>query len=132
MSRRATILGCVLALTVGIQVAEASSCVDHQLVDKFGQVVRDANGNSVSCGVNPNGGDPEWSAVDPGPYLGAGALLIGGGLAAALATSSSDYNSGVGPMLVTSPSNNNRGGDDWLQQSWLQNEWIYRRHPASP
>ena len=87
MSRRATVLGCILALTVGIQVAEASSCVDHQLVDKFGQVVRDANGNAVACGVNPVGGDPEWSAVDPGPYLGAGALLVGGGLAAALATS---------------------------------------------
>ncbi len=87
MSRSATVLGCALALTVGIQVAEASSCIDHQLVDKLGQVVRDANGNSVACGVDPNAGNPEWFAGDQGLYLGAGALMIGGGIAAALATS---------------------------------------------
>jgi hypothetical protein len=87
MSRSATVLGCALALTVGIQVAEASSCIDHQLVDKFGQVVRDANGNPVACGVDPNAGNPEWFAGDQGLYLGAGALMIGGGIAAALATS---------------------------------------------
>ena len=87
MSRSAIVLGCALALTVGIQVAEASSCIDHQLVDKFGQVVRDANGNPVACGVDPNAGNPEWFAGDQGLYLGAGALMIGGGIAAALATS---------------------------------------------
>jgi hypothetical protein len=87
MSRSATVLGCALALTVGIQVAEASSCIDHQLVDKLGQIVRDANGNPVACGVDPNAGNPEWFAGDQGPYLGAGALMIGGGIAAALATS---------------------------------------------
>jgi len=51
MSRGATVLGCALALTVGIQVAEASSCIDHQLVDKLGQIVRDANGHPVPCGL---------------------------------------------------------------------------------
>ena len=87
MSRGATVLGCALALTFGIQVAEASSCIDHQLVDKLGQIVRDANGHPVPCGIDPNAGDPELFAGDQGPYLGAGALMIGGGIAAALATS---------------------------------------------
>ena len=102
MSRSATVLGCALALTVGIQVAEASSCIDHQLVDKLGQVVRDANGNPVACGVDPNAGDPEWFAGDQGPYLGAGALMVGGGIAAELATS-----------------NNNNGGGGSSQQNQL-------------
>ena len=87
MSRSATVLGCALALTVGIQVAKASSCIDHQLVDKLGQIVRDANGKPVACGVDPDAGNPEWFAGDQGAYLGAGALMIGGGIAAALATS---------------------------------------------
>ena len=130
MSRGAAVLGCALALTVGIQVAEASSCIDHQLVDKLGQIVRDANGHPVPCGIDPNAGDPELFAGDQGLYLGAGALLIGGGIAA-LATSSSNNNNGVGTTLVTNPSNNNdggRGGRDWPQQ----NQWTYPHHPASP
>ena len=60
MSRSATVLGCALALTVGIQVAEASSCIDHQLVDKLGQIVRDANGNAVAMRRSIQiAGDPE-------------------------------------------------------------------------
>jgi hypothetical protein len=125
MSRSAAVLGCVLALTVGIQAAVAadlaSPCVDHQLVDRLGQVVRDANGNPVSCGawVDPSAGNPEWFAGDQGFYLGAGALLIGGGIAAAVATSSS---------------NNNGGGEGFSQQ----NQLIYllllnnNKNPPSP
>jgi hypothetical protein len=122
MSRSATVLGCVLALTVGIQVAEASSCIDHQLVDKLGRVVRDANGNPVACGVDQNAGDPESFAGDQGLYLGAGTLLIGGGIAAALATNN---NGGGGGGVV--------GGG-----SSQQNELSYLRlldnnkNPASP
>jgi hypothetical protein len=121
MSRSAAVLGCALALTVGIQVAEASSCIDHQLVDKLGQVVRDANGHPVPCGVNPNAGDPEWSAGDPGPYLGAGTLLIGGGIAAALATSN---NGGGG----------HGGGGGSSQQNELTDLRLLNnnKNPASP
>jgi hypothetical protein len=119
MSRSAAVLGCVLALTVGIQVAvagQASSCIDHQLVDKLGQVVRDANGNPVPCGawVDSNAGNPEWFAGDQGLYLGAGALLIGGGVAAAVATSSSSGNGAGGSssqqnqLIYTLLLNNNR------------------------
>jgi hypothetical protein len=121
MSRIAIVLGCALALTVGMQVAEASSCIDHQLVDKLGQVVRDANGNPVACGVDPNAGDPEWFAGDQGPYLGAGTLVIGGGIAAALATS-----------------NNGGGGGGGGGGSSQQNQLTYLRlldnnkNPASP
>ena len=57
MSRSTTVLGFALALTVGIQAAEASSCIDHQVVDKLGQVVRDANGHAVPCGLDPSAGD---------------------------------------------------------------------------
>jgi hypothetical protein len=102
MSHSAVVLGCALALTVGIQAAvaanSASRCVDHQLVDRLGQVVRDANGNPVPCGagVDSNAGNPEWLAGDQGLYLGAGALLIGGGIAAAVATGSSNNNGGGG------------------------------------
>ena len=131
MSRGAAVLGCALALTVGIQVAEASSCIDHQLVDKLGQVVRDANGHPVPCGIDPNAGDPESFAGDQGLYLGAGALLVGGGIAAALATSSSNNNNGIGTALVTNPSNNNDGGRG--DRGWpQQNPWTYPHHPASP
>ena len=131
MSRGAAVLGCALALTVGIQVAEASSCIDHQLVDKLGQIVRDANGNPVACGVDPNAGNPEWFAGDQGAYLGAGALMIGGGIAAALATSSSNNNNGIGTALVTNLSNNNDGGRG--DRGWpQQNPWNYPHHPASP
>jgi hypothetical protein len=115
MSPSATVLGCALALTVGIQVAEASSCIDHQLVDKLGQIVRDANGNAVACGVDPNAGNPESFAGDQGLYLGAGALLIGGGIAAALATTnnnggggSSQQNQLLYTLLLNN--NNNPGG----------------------
>ena len=115
MSPSATVLGCALALTVGIQVAEASSCIDHQLVDKLGQIVRDANGNPVACGVDPNAGNPESFAGDQGLYLGAGALLIGGGIAAALATTnnnggggSSQQNQLLYTLLLNN--NNNPGG----------------------
>lgn len=96
MSRSTTVLGFALALTVGIQAAEASSCIDHQVVDKLGQVVRDANGHAVPCGLDPSAGDrgwtasagdPGWFAGDQGVYLGAGTLLVGGGIAAVLATS---------------------------------------------
>jgi hypothetical protein len=113
MSRSATVLGCALALTVGIQVAEASSCIDHQLVDKLGQIVRDANGNAVACGVDPNAGNPESFAGDQGLYLGAGALLIGGGIAAALATTNNNGGGGSSQqnqLLYTLLLNNNNPG----------------------
>ncbi len=121
MSHSAAVLGCALALTVGIQVAvagQATSCIDHQLVDKLGQVIRDANGNPVPCGawVDSNAGNAEWFAGDQGFYLGAGALLIGGGIAAAVATSSSRGNGGGGgggsspqnQLLYTLLLNNNK------------------------
>jgi hypothetical protein len=115
MSLGATVLGCALALTVGIQVAEASSCIDHQLVDKLGQVVRDANGNAVACGIDPNAGNPEWFAGDQGPYLGAGTLLVGGGIAAALATSNNNGGGGSSQQnqslyLLLLNNNKNHGG----------------------
>ncbi len=127
MSRSAAVLGCVLALTVGIQVAvagQASSCIDHQLVDKLGQVVRDANGNPVPCGawVDSNAGNPEWFAGDQGLYLGAGALLIGGGIAAAVAATSSSKNNGGG------------GGGGSSQQNQLIYSLLLNnnKNPASP
>jgi len=126
MSRSAAVLGCALALMVGIQAAaadQASSCIDHRLVDKLGQVVRDANGNPVPCGawVDSNARNPEWFAGDQGLYLGAGAVLIGGGIAAAVASSSSNNNGG------------GAGGG-----SSQQNQLIYllllnnNKNPASP
>jgi len=58
--------------------------------------VRDANGNPVPCG---HWGD--WAGNDAGLfggdtplYLGAGAVLVGGGIGAAVATSSSGGNGG--------------------------------------
>jgi hypothetical protein len=129
MSRSAAVLGCVLAFTVGIQAAvgadQASSCIGHQLVDKLGQIVRDANGDPVPCGawIDPNAGNPEWFAGDQGLYLGAGAVLIGGGIAAAVASSSS---------------NNNGGGGGAGGGSSQQNQLIYllllnnNKNPASP
>jgi hypothetical protein len=115
LSRSAIVLGCALALTVGIRVAEASSCIDHQLVDKLGQVVRDANGNAVACGIDPNAGNPEWFAGDQGPYLGAGTLLVGGGIAAALATSNNNGGGGSSQQnqalyLLLLNNNKNHGG----------------------
>ncbi len=127
MSHSAAVLGCALALTVGIQVAvagQASSCIDHQLVDKLGQVVRDANGNPVPCGawVDSNAGNPEWFAGDQGLYLGAGALLIGGGIAAAVAATSSSKNNGGG------------GGGGSSQQNQLIYSLLLNnnKNPASP
>ncbi len=124
MSRSTTVLGFALALTVGIQAAEASSCIDHQVVDKLGQVVRDANGHAVPCGLDPSAGDrgwtasagdPGWFAGDQGVYLGAGTLLIGGGIAAALATTnngggnSSQQNQLLSQLLLTNDRNPNGG-----------------------
>ena len=124
MSRSTTVLGFALALTVGIQAAEASSCIDHQVVDKLGQVVRDANGHAVPCGLDPSAGDrgwtasagdPGWSAGDQGVYLGAGTLLVGGGIAAALATTnnggggSSQQNQLLSQLLLNNDRNPNGG-----------------------
>jgi hypothetical protein len=100
-------------LTVGIQVAEASSCVNHQLVDKLGQIVRDVNGNAVACGLDPNAGNPEWFSGEQGAYLGAGTFLIGGGIAAALATSNNNGGGGSSQqnqLLYTLLLNNNNPG----------------------
>ncbi len=124
MSRSAAVLGFALALTVGIQAAEASSCIDHQVVDKLGQVVRDANGHAVPCGLDPSAGDrgwtasagdPGWSAGDQGVYLGAGTLLVGGGIAAALATTnnggggSSQQNQLLSQLLLNNDKNSGFG-----------------------
>ncbi|HEY8070976.1 MAG TPA: hypothetical protein VIE47_03275 [Methylocystis sp.] len=118
MSRSATVLGCALALTAGIQMAEASSCIDHQLVDKLGQVVRDANGHPVPCGLDPSAGDRGWTASagdpgsfagDQGAYLGAGTLLVGGGIAAVLATSNNGGGSSQQNQLLSQLLLNNNG-----------------------
>jgi hypothetical protein len=87
MFRGAKTFGCAAALMFGIQAAAAADldCVDHQRVDHSGHVLRDANGKPVPCGyIGPA------AEEDPMPlYLGAGALLVGGGIAALLATNNS-------------------------------------------
>jgi hypothetical protein len=75
--------GCAIALMFGIQAAAADpACVNNQRVDNNGQVLQDATGHPVRCDdLGPADGDA-W-------LFGAGALLIGGGIAAELATSAS-------------------------------------------
>src|SRR5208282_3844815 len=94
MSRSAAILGCAIALTVGIQTAKAG-CVNNQITDSAGRVVLDAAGNPVSC-VRADGSanDQGLFGGDTPLYLGAGAVLVGGGVGAAVATSSSGNGGG--------------------------------------
>jgi hypothetical protein len=102
MFRGAKTFGCAAALMFGIQAAAASEldCVNHRMVDHSGHVLLDANGKPVPCGyIEPVAEE----GLDP-LYLGAGALLVGGGIAALLATSSNGGSNGVGiPLHPASP-----------------------------
>ena len=98
---------CVAVLMFGIQAAAAADCVNNQRVDHNGQVLHDANGNPVPCGnIGPTAGE-DWLG-DNSLLLGAGALLIGGGIAAELATNNSS--GGGQPLLYLQLLNKNPGG----------------------
>jgi len=124
MSRSAAILGCVIALTTGNQTASAldtTRCLNNQIVDNRGHVVRDANGNPVPCGrQEPTASEQGLFDRDTPLYLGAGALMVGGGISAAVATSSAGKGGGLG------------GGSS--QQSQLIYLLLLNNssHPASP
>jgi hypothetical protein len=87
----------------GIQAAAAADldCINNQRVDHSGHVLRDANGKPVPCGYI---GPTAEEGLDP-LYLGAGALLVGGGIAALLATNNSNGGEApfVPPLLPASP-----------------------------
>jgi hypothetical protein len=103
MFRGAKTFGCAAALMFGIQAAAAADldCVNNQRVDYSGHVLRDANGKPVPCGyIGPTAEEDPMEL-----YLGAGVFLVGGGIAALLATNNSSNGGGIPllPVLPASP-----------------------------